>query len=119
MDPGLRRDDEGGGDEVMTKRKRTALTFALPNAMGAIMYQTLRPLLFSLDAERAHALTLKALAARGKLPVAAPTSNPRLATQIGTQLGFIESTAAGRRGFEFALWTQRAFPNDVRHHHWP
>ncbi|WP_226341745.1 quinone-dependent dihydroorotate dehydrogenase [Sphingomonas sp. NIC1] len=67
----------------MTTRKRTALTFALPNAMGGTMYQTLRPLLFTLDAERAHGLTLKALAARGKLPVAAPTSNPRLATQIG------------------------------------
>jgi dihydroorotate dehydrogenase len=47
------------------------------------MYQTLRPLLFTLDAERAHGLTLKALAVRGRLPAYAPTRNPRLATNIG------------------------------------
>ncbi len=86
MDPGFRRDDEGlhRDDERRAGRRVAALTFALPSAMGATMYQTLRPLLFTLDAERAHGLTLKALAARGKLPVAAHTPNPRLATQIGT-----------------------------------
>ena len=47
------------------------------------MYQTLRPLLFTLDAERAHGLTLKALAVRGRLPAPAPVSDPRLATNIG------------------------------------
>ncbi|MEH3157784.1 MAG: quinone-dependent dihydroorotate dehydrogenase [Sphingomonas taxi] len=47
------------------------------------MYRTLRPLLFAFDAERAHALTLKALAVRGSLPAQAPAANPRLTTRIG------------------------------------
>ncbi|MCP3734610.1 quinone-dependent dihydroorotate dehydrogenase [Sphingomonas sp. RP10(2022)] len=47
------------------------------------MSYALRPLLFALDAERAHALTLKALAMRAKLPSPAATTNPRLATRIG------------------------------------
>jgi len=74
MDPGVRRDDEGEG-----------LSFDLPRHQcdGRAMYQTLRPLLFTLDAERAHGLTLKALAVRGRLPAPAPMSGPRLATNIG------------------------------------
>lgn len=59
-----------------------ALTFPPADAMSRGMYQTLRPLLFTLDAERAHGLTLKALALRGKLPAPAPAGNPRLATRI-------------------------------------
>ncbi|EZP52620.1 MULTISPECIES: quinone-dependent dihydroorotate dehydrogenase [unclassified Sphingomonas] len=47
------------------------------------MSYALRPLLFALDAERAHALTLKALAVRAKLPFPAPRHSPRLATRIG------------------------------------
>jgi dihydroorotate dehydrogenase len=48
------------------------------------MAYALRPLLFALDAERAHALTLKALAVRAKLPTPATKPNPRLATRIGS-----------------------------------
>ena len=51
--------------------------------MGARMSYALRPLLFALDAERAHALTLRALAIRGPLPYPATKANPRLATRIG------------------------------------
>lgn len=47
------------------------------------MYRSLRPLLFAFDAERAHALTLQALAVRGSLPASAPVASPRLATRIG------------------------------------
>jgi len=59
------------------------LTFAHTDAMGHPMSYALRPLLFALDAERAHALTLKALAVRAKLPAPAGKPNPRLATRIG------------------------------------
>ena len=59
------------------------MTFAFRGAMGGAMYQTLRPLLFTLDAERAHGLTLKALAVRGKLSAPAPVAHPRLGTWIG------------------------------------
>jgi len=59
------------------------LTFARTGAMGHPMSYALRPLLFALDAERAHALTLKALAMRAKLPAPAAKTNPRLATRIG------------------------------------
>ncbi len=62
-------------------RKR-ALTFAPTDAMGHPMSYALRPLLFALDAERAHALTLKALSLRAKLPAPASKPNPRLATRI-------------------------------------
>jgi dihydroorotate dehydrogenase len=48
------------------------------------MAYALRPLLFALDAERAHALTLKALTVRAKLPTPATKPNPRLATRIGS-----------------------------------
>ncbi len=48
------------------------------------MSYALRPLLFALDAERAHALTLKALSVRAKLPYPATRPNPRLATRIGS-----------------------------------
>lgn len=47
------------------------------------MSYALRPLLFALDAERAHALTLKALAVRARLPYPAARPNSRLATRIG------------------------------------
>ena len=47
------------------------------------MAYPLRPLLFALDAERAHALTLKALGVRAKLPYPASKPDPRLATRIG------------------------------------
>jgi len=60
------------------------LTFAHTDAMGHPMSYALRPLLFALDAERAHALTLKALAVRAKLPAPAGKPNPRLATRIGS-----------------------------------
>ena len=62
---------------------RLTLTSTLRDAMGCRMYQTLRPLLFTLDAERAHALTLKALAVRGALPSSPVRHDPRLATRIG------------------------------------
>lgn len=52
--------------------------------MGSHMSYPLRPLLFALDAERAHALTLKALGVRAKLPYPAAKLNPRLATRIGS-----------------------------------
>ena len=47
------------------------------------MSYPLRPLLFALDAERAHALTLKALSVRAALPYPTAKPNPRLATRIG------------------------------------
>ncbi|GAA0661020.1 dihydroorotate dehydrogenase [Sphingomonas insulae] len=47
------------------------------------MSYALRPLLFALDAERAHALTLKALGVRATLPYPAAKANARLATRIG------------------------------------
>lgn len=47
------------------------------------MSYALRPLLFALDAERAHALTLAALAVRARLPYPAVAPNPRLVTRIG------------------------------------
>ncbi len=47
------------------------------------MSYALRPLLFALDAERAHALTLRALAMRARLPYPAAAPSPRLATRIG------------------------------------
>ncbi|MGP7795068.1 quinone-dependent dihydroorotate dehydrogenase [Sphingomonas sp. CLY1604] len=47
------------------------------------MSYALRPLLFALDAERAHALTLKALAVRARLPFPAVRHDRRLATRIG------------------------------------
>ena len=74
MGPGVRRDDEKG-HEVLTSTAR--------DAMGRHMSYALRPLLFALDAERAHALTLKALSVRAKLPYPAAKPDPRLATRIG------------------------------------
>ncbi|WP_267395838.1 MULTISPECIES: quinone-dependent dihydroorotate dehydrogenase [unclassified Sphingomonas] len=41
-----------------------------------------RPLLFTLDPERAHTLTIDALALRQRLPVRAPVTSPRLATTV-------------------------------------
>ncbi len=76
MGPGVRRDD---GLE-----SRRALTCTHLDAMGSHMSYPLRPLLFALDAERAHALTLKALGVRAKLPYPAAKLNPRLATRIGS-----------------------------------
>ncbi len=84
MDPRLRGDDEEVLRKGVTKAKRRrALTFVDRNAMGAPMSYALRPLLFALDAERAHALTLRALAVRAALPYPAAKANPRLATRIG------------------------------------
>ena len=41
-----------------------------------------RPLLFTLDPERAHTLTIDTLALRQRLPVRAPVTSPRLATTV-------------------------------------
>ena len=46
------------------------------------MFAQVRPLLFALDPERAHALTLRALAARGRFGGAGPEGSPRLATSL-------------------------------------
>jgi dihydroorotate dehydrogenase len=42
----------------------------------------LRPLLFALDAERAHGLTIRLLALRGRIGMAAPKPWPRLRTEV-------------------------------------
>lgn len=47
------------------------------------MFSLVRPLLFTLDAERAHALTIRMLAARGRLgPLTTPRTDPILASEV-------------------------------------
>ena len=76
-----------------------------------MLYPTIRPLLFGLDAERAHRLALQALRVAGRLPASDPAGLPvdlmglRFPNRVGLAAGFDKNGEAvdglGRLGFGF------------------